>query len=303
MNKKIFTPETDGFYGAWYPCQNSTKSAFILVHKMAEGRMAEGPAKWFLQQGISVMLLAPMPEDNHEFNEYPIDWVQRSIDWMKEQGIERFSIGGQSQTAMLSLLAASKIPDITLTLAFTPNDFLMEATKTIKNVERPLGKSYATWRGEALPYLVFTDRGDALTARMKKEGKETGNMLYGRGIFKDSEEAHTLTEAEYIKVEDIKGKVICFGAKDDAMWDTEMYINRMEKRLEKKTHDCQFEKHIYEHGTHYVLPQGVIKGMLPASSFLIGIMFKAGKTHKKECLKTRLDIERIVVDALAEWKE
>ena len=37
-----------------------------------------------------------------------------------------------------------------------------------------------------------------------------------------------------IKIENIKGTLILIGAKDDALWNTDKYIHRMEERLEKK---------------------------------------------------------------------
>lgn len=38
--------------------------------------------------------------------------------------------------------------------------------------------------------------------------------------FDDSENAHPITEDEFIKVENIKGKLLLIGADDDVLWDT-----------------------------------------------------------------------------------
>ena len=69
---------------------------------------------------------------------------------------------------------------------------------------------------------------------MKEEAKRTKNMLCSRKVFDDSENAHPITEDEFIKVENIKGKLLLIGADDDVLWDTSKYIHRMEKRLNEK---------------------------------------------------------------------
>ena len=88
-----------------------------------------------------------------------------------------------------------------------------------------------------------------------EESKRTGNMIASRKLFDDSEAAHPITEEEFIKVENIRGKLFLVGAEDDALWDTAKYIRRMEKRLAEKPHSCEVEAVVYEHGTHFVFPR------------------------------------------------
>ena len=71
---------------------------------------------------------------------------------------------------------------------------------------------------------------------ISEESKRTGNMVASRKLFDDSEAAHPITEEEFIKVENIRGKLFLVGAEDDALWDTAKYIRRMEKRLAEKPH-------------------------------------------------------------------
>ena len=56
-------------------------------------------------------------------------------------------------------------------------------------------------------------------------------MLASRKLFDDSEAAHPITEDAYIKVENIRGRLLLIGAADDSLWDTAKYIRRMERRL------------------------------------------------------------------------
>ena len=42
----------------------------------------------------------------------------------------------------------------------------------------------------------------------------------------------------------------------------------MRQRLETLPHDCDFEAWIYEHGTHFIFPESMLKLMLPIGSGL-----------------------------------
>lgn len=128
-------------------------------------------------------------------------------------------------------------------------------------------------------------------------------MIASRKLFDESEAAHPITEAKFIKVENICGKLLMIGAEDDVLWDTAKYIRRMEKRLAEKQHTCDVEAAVYEHGTHFVFPEGMLKTMLPIGSGLfVNIAFKNAKKFSKECKETRIDIERRMRNAIASWK-
>ena len=48
MNKQIFTPERDGFCGAWYPApkQQTDRAVILMLGDSSEDRMATVGAKW-----------------------------------------------------------------------------------------------------------------------------------------------------------------------------------------------------------------------------------------------------------------
>ena len=128
-------------------------------------------------------------------------------------------------------------------------------------------------------------------------------MLASRKLFDDSEAAHPITEAETIRVENIQGHLLLIGAADDVLWDTEKYIRRMERLLAERPHACTVEAAVYDHGTHFVFPEGMLKTMLPVGSGLfVQLAFQAAKKYPKECRQTRIDIEKRMCRTLAEWK-
>ncbi len=307
MDKKMFSPDKDGFYGAWYPCPGSQtdRALILMLGDDSDDRMAVSGAKWIHRSGISALAMSPAKKDYGHHN-YPLERFGKAIEFLRSQGIDKIGIVGASTTGMLALIAASYYPDITLTIAVSPSDFVMEGFyRDGKDgaTERPGdGESTVSWKGEPLPYLPFAYRHPRYWEELKIEAKEGGDMAAARKMFNRSEFLHPIQEEEKIKVERIKGKVICIGAEDDVLWDTCRYIRRMQERLESLPHDCDFEAWTYEYGTHFAFPESLLKIMLPVGSGLIvRLMFKAGREHPKECKATRKDIDRRLTEVLRSW--
>ena len=57
---------------------------------------------------------------------YPLERFEKAISYLKTQGCKKIGIIGASTTGMLSLVAASYYPEISLTIALSPSDFVME---------------------------------------------------------------------------------------------------------------------------------------------------------------------------------
>ena len=56
--KRTFTPETDGFYGAWYPAETKTdKGMILMLGDSSDDLMASSGAKWLNRQGCHVMAM------------------------------------------------------------------------------------------------------------------------------------------------------------------------------------------------------------------------------------------------------
>ena len=273
----------------------------------SEDRMASCGAKWMNQEGISVMAMSPEKKD-YGHHSYPLERFGKALAFMKEQGCEQFGVAGASTTGMMALLAASYYPEITLTIAISPPDFVMEGFYRDNKdgaTERPGDyESSVTWQGNQLPFLPYAYRHPEYWQKLKEEAKEGGDKVASRKMFDESERRHPVEEEEKIKVENIRGKILFIGAEDDVLWDTCRYIRRMEDRLAERAHNSTYEAWLYEHGTHFAFPESMLKMMLPVGSqLLISFMFKAGKEYKKECRETRIDIDRRLKKALAEWRD
>jgi pimeloyl-ACP methyl ester carboxylesterase len=251
------------------------------------------------------MTLSP-EHKNYGHSNIPVERIGAAMDYMKARGIDKFGIAGASTTGMFSLVAASYYPEITLTIAMSASDFVMEGFHRGKRdgyVEWPgEGESTLSWQGKPLPYLPYAYRHPEYGRRIKEEAKEGGDMAAARKMFDESERLHPLREEEKIKVENIKGRLLLIGAEDDVLWDTVRYMRRMEERLSRLPHDCELEMLAYEHGTHFVFPEGLIREILPLGGDLMTRLFKAGRDFPRECKATRIDIEKKVTGAISAWK-
>lgn len=155
-----------------------------------------------------------------------------------------------------------------------------------------------------MPYMPFVYQHPQYWQGIAAETKRTGDMVNSWKLFDDSEKAHPITEAEFIKVENIKGKLLLIGAEDDVLWDTAKYIRRMEKRLAERPHTCEVETAVYPYATHFVFPEGLIKIMLSVgSSLFMKMAFQSAKKHPKECKSARVDIDRRITATIESWKK
>ena len=126
MEKRYFNPSRDGFYGVYYPCSKKTNKAFIvMLGDSSDDRMAQSGAKWMQKLGCNVMAMSPDKQDYGHHN-YPLERFEKAIAYLKTQGNEKIGIAGASTTGMMALVAASWFPEITLTIAISPPDFIME---------------------------------------------------------------------------------------------------------------------------------------------------------------------------------
>lgn len=305
MRKQYFSPERDGFYGVYYP--NSvpgSKAVIAMLGDSSDDHMVKSGVKWLHQHGCNVMAMSPSKKD-YGHHDYPLERIGRAIQFLKSQGNQKIGIVGASTTGMVALAAASLFPDLTLTIAMTPPDFIMEGfIRDGKDgaEERPSDGSSLTWRGRPLPYLPYAYRHPRYWQQVMADSKASGNKIASRPMFEESERLHPIREEERIKVENIKGKLIFLGAEDDVLWDTCKYIRRMMKRLDTLPHNCAAEALLYEHGTHFVFPQSMLKTMLPVGSgLLVRLMFRAGRQYPKECKETRLDIDEKLARSIAAW--
>ena len=242
MKKLFFETKKDGFYGTYYENPKGSDCTMIgLFGDDPNDYMAKCGVKWLHKNGVNALCMSP-GKKNYSHVNYPLERIETAITWLKNHGSRKIGIVGMSTAGMDALVAASLFPDITLTFGLTPSDFVWQGFEQGNRDgcrEWPVpGASTLSYKGKPLPYMPFVYEHPVYWQKVQEETKSSGDFERSTCLFIDSEKAREHTEAEMIKVENIKGKLFLVGAEDDSFWETGKYIRRMDQRLNEHPHTC-----------------------------------------------------------------
>lgn len=241
------------------------------------------------------------------FGDGPNDHMAKcGAKWLLAHGNIKVGIMGMSTAGMEALVAASCFPDITLTFGLTASDFVWQGFEQGKRDgcrEWPVpGASALSYRGEPLPYMPFVYEHPTYWEKVEEETEGSGDFQRSTWLFIDSEKNRPHPEDEMIKIENIQGKLVLIGADDDGLWEAGKYVRRMDRRLRQCPHACGYEAVAYTYGTHFVLPESMLRIALPIGlKFVMRFLFRSAKEHPGECEATRIDVDRRLSAALHEW--
>ena len=300
MERVVLNKHSVGFDARYYPCEKDHHATMIyMLGNSVFGFLVKMGVKWLHSLGVNVLVVAPK-QGMEGFYDLPIDEFKKFILYLKKEGQTKIGICGGSVTAMIALVVASYYHDISLTVAISPCDFIMQGyyrDGLDKAKERPAAhKSTLLYRNEPLPYLPFAYKHPLYWQKIREESKATHNMIASKQMFYESERLFAMNDDVRVKVEKIKGKIILAGAKDDCLWDTCKYIDRMKPYLSK---DAKIYE--YEYGTHFLFPQRMLKGKLYAATDYVVCLFASGRKHRKECTLSRIDFDEKVTNDIKQW--
>lgn len=304
-----YTVKKDGFCGLFSPIKDNNGAVVIVLEDgHPNSYIVKKAMKWLNKSGVSAMGIGPEKYMKGVHN-WPLENIENAVHFLKSQGYDRFGVIGSSFGSNMALSAAARIPEITLTIALTPNDWVYWGIFNDKldgTSERPAdGESAFTWRGKALPYISSPYKHPDYWNMFIKEGKERGDVVASLNLHDLAEEKHPVTEAERIPVENINGYLLLAGAKDDVMWNTCRGISRMKKKIEESNSDCKLEVLIYEHCSHFIFPETMMQLILPR--FMVDIIlsrfYSETKGYTKECRKSRIDLDNHIQSLFKEWRK
>lgn len=306
MKKLFFETEQDGFYGTYYENPNGADCAMIgLFGDDPNDYMAKCGSKWLHKNGVNALCMSPV-KHNYSHVNCPLERIETAIHWLMTHGNRKVGIMGMSTAGMEALAAASYFPNITLTFGLTASDFVWQGFEQGKKdgcKEWPVsGTSTLSYHGKPLAYMPFVYEHPTYWKKIEAETKGSGDFLRSTCLFADSEKNRKHTEEEMIKIENIKGKLILIGADDDSLWEAGKYVRRMDRRLKEYHHECEYEAIAYKYGTHFVLPESMLRIALPVGlKFVMRFIFRSAKEHPNECEAARKDIDKRLSAALYEW--
>ena len=306
MKKIFFEIEKDGFYGTYYENPKESNCAMIgLFGDDPNDYMAKCGAKWLHKNGVNVLCMSP-GKHNYSHVNYPLERIESAINWLMSHGNRKVGIMGMSTAGMEALAAASYFSDITLTFGLTASDFIWQGFEQGKRdgcKEWPVPEaSTLSYHGKPLPYMPFVYQHPIYWKKIESETKGSGDILRSTCLFIDSEKNREHKEEEMIKIENIHGKLILIGADDDSFWEAGKYVRRMDNRLQKLPHKCEYEAITYKHGTHFMLPESMLRMALPIGlKFVMRFIFKSANEYPNECEAARIDIDKRLSNALHEW--
>ncbi|EFV01537.1 BAAT/acyl-CoA thioester hydrolase C-terminal domain protein [Pseudoramibacter alactolyticus ATCC 23263] len=306
MKHNICLEHSEGFYGCYLPALKTNAAIILTVDDSADDFLAKAGIKWIQSMGISALSVSPNKQTKG-LHSWPLEHVEKAVGYLKKKGYGKLGIAGISAGSNIALNAASRIPDITLTIALTPVDYVLWGylqDGLDGSRERPAeGESAFTWRGEPVPCMPAPYRHPEYWEAAVKEKKRRGDLTAARNLFDEAENRHPVTELEVIPVENIKGYLFLAGSEDDVLWDTCRSIRRMQSRIEKANSECRVEAHTYEHCTHFIFPETMLAKMIPGflGRLVLPVVFKEAKGYARECKHTRMDVDQRIKVLIERW--
>ena len=128
-------------------------------------------------------------------------------------------------------------------------------------------------------------------------------MIAAYDLYNEIEERGHLTEDMKIKIENIRGHLFLATGLDDIVWPADKYVRRMEQRLGECEPKCTWEVHYYDHATHFIFPERMIRNIVPG--FLVNPVLKwafpEARGYTKECREARIDLDNRIAKLIENW--
>ena len=307
MKKQII--ETADFRWTYWPCEKTSSRTMIVALGGASDRgpLFSAAVKTMHAYGCNAATFVPVigGAAYDGWHDFPLEKIQEIARWLLGHSSTHVGIAGASTTSLVSLAAVSRIPEITLVLSFATEDYNTEGIYVGKvkgglGMSPAVGCSMLSWQGKPVPYSPTGLSDEAFAAMMRKDAE--GNMVNTLELCRYYESLPGFEEALH-PVEQAHALICAFGADTDVGCNSGDMVRRLEKRLQAAHYRYGMEMHVYPVCSHYQFPTTMVKKAFPLiSQFLFGKMWAIEKSHPKECIAAREDIEDVCRKAIAAWQ-
>ena len=275
------TVKQDGFEGELFVGDGRRDIVMIVMSGSNGGmKLTRTEALFYNENGIPALALALFKtKQTGEFlDRVPVEYVEKAIHWLRNQGYQKIGIDGTSKGSEMALLAASMFPDISCVIARVPSYFVSEGLSGKGKSKGPSGTSCWSYKGKEIPYAPYNQRTFDIL-KMFMEEKELRIIRFNRD--------KNVAPETIIPVENIKAPILLLSSKNDEVWpsyESSLYI---EDRLKKNGFEYKVKHVAYDHMSHAMLtkvPQG------------IRLVFKSERRHPKECQYERNEMKKELLD-------
>ena len=290
--KSSYHLKEDGFEARWFEGTSRRDKAVIWMHGSGMNETyCLKDSEYLRKAGYSTLVLGFYfwKGMSKQMRAIPVEYVERAVAELRHSGFEKIGIHGISSGAAYALLCASLIPEISLVLSICPFDYVVEEPKIFG---RPTGRSWFSYREEAVPCSLFTgqrEKGSFGSLREYRRQDTEHHNEFLRSLYENA----TLTEASRIKVENMKADVLLIAPERDNEWPSPAAVRRMEQKLKDVGYPYRVKAVIYPHASHLL-------GTNPPESWKKA--FPAEKKWPEECNAARKDCFEQGFRFLEEWR-
>ncbi len=176
--------------------------------------------------------------------ESPLEYCETALGWMSAQPecpAGRLAVMGTSRGGELALLLAATFPELSAVIGYVPSGLVYPGIAAADAGNTRPGSAW-TYKGEGKAF-AFVDP----TASDFTSSPVSMQPAFLKGL-----ENKQAAEAAAIPVERIRGPVLLFSGKADALWPSEALASIAEQRLRERGHPHRVEHVAYEDAGHLI---------------------------------------------------
>jgi len=277
----VLTMSEYGFEGHLYDAGEKEKVVITFSGSDGGSTASDTMAWYYKQHGITALgvTLFKGKDTGKNLDRVPLEYVEKAILWLKDQGYEKIAVDGVSKGSEYALLAAATFEDISCVVARVPSYFVSEG---MIGKKAPSGTSCWSYQGEEFPYTPYKIRNFDLLRQIHTY-REFNLLAYNTG--KD------VTADSVIPMENIHGPILLISTESDTVWPSAEQAAFIEDYLEEHDFPYEVKSLMYERVSHFAIP-------MRSNTWLLKLMFKSEREYPDECAAERDDLAGQAVDFL-----
>ena len=211
--------DADGLAARLFVTRNTDPRPAVIVLPGSGGGIPVVEAQHLASHGYAALALGYFGEPGvpKDLELVPLEYFDRAIDWLAAHpraDASRVGLLGVSKGGELSLLVASRRPEIKAVVAAVPSSVVFQSIAD----DWPRTSSWSL-AGEGVPFVPYV---------VSSRYRETGRLSI---LYEDSLQDEQAVAAAAIPVEKIAGPMLLITGRDDWMWPSTAMCEQIERRL------------------------------------------------------------------------